>query len=701
MRLTQNKSLWQILLLSLLILVLARFMVVGLAKVLFNTQSSDGDESAYLELGLSLRENGTLTDGSRPPLYPLLLTPAANRDWSYFTWAKLITLGVGALTVVVTFIIGRRLFNWPTGLLAAFLLAWNREFHLRASTVYADTLLVLLFLVAWYFLIKSFEKTRYCVLAGFFVGLAYLTKSSVLLLLVVWAAVAVWHYRRRIFAQTQLLLVPLVFLVTTSPLLIYNWRHFGQPFYSFATTHVMWMDRWAESQVENLADLPTLTTYLQSHTAAEMAARLQEGISRLNPELALTLIPSRNFEPPWLGYLIGGGLLLALIWLTLFHRERLQTTFQQHQITILMFVLLAVPFYLFSAWYARVLIESRFLIPILGPFYILLSAAVVGVATELGRWANRRGRPIYAAYVVLVTGLIMWGVWWSVTAIQQDAWSLTVDPFVSDREANEAPQKLLAWLERDHPATLGPAKIIFGPSKSLPIWKFPSRFTLERIPVDINTWPKLASYLDKNALAYIIIDSDTARRRRAAMGDYFTYFDEGIEFQRVPPGWMLAHLSNEPPHTWVVFSPETSPAIPAQGNIDNQVALIGYDLTPYFDVKERILRVTLYWQVLAQPQQDYTVFVHLTAPDGFVKAQHDQQPFDGLWPTSRWTAGDVLADRYEIVLDENVQPGEYLLLAGLYEAQTGQRLPLIGESSRAPSPNAVLLGQVTVEQAQQ
>ena len=174
-RLTQNKSLWKTILLSLLILVLARFMVVGLAKVLFNTQSSDGDESAYLELGLSLREDGTLTDGTRPPLYPLLLTPAANRDWSYFTWAKLITLGVGALTVVVTFIIGRQLFNWPTGLLAAFLLAWNREFHLRASTVYADTLLVLLFLVAWYFLIKSFEKTRYCVLAGFFVGLAYLT----------------------------------------------------------------------------------------------------------------------------------------------------------------------------------------------------------------------------------------------------------------------------------------------------------------------------------------------------------------------------------------------------------------------------------------------------------------------------------------------------------------------------------------------
>lgn len=696
----QYKPLWKIILLSLLVLVLARFTIVGLAKVLFNTQSSDGDESAYLELGLSLRENGTLTDGTRPPLYPLLLTPAATRDWTYFTWAKLITLGVGALTVLVTFIIGQQLFNCPTGLLAAFLLAWNREFHLRASTVYADTLLVLLFLTAWYFLIKSFQKTRYCILAGFFVGLAYLTKSSALLLLIVWAGVALWHYRRRIFTQTQLLLVPLVFLVTTSPLLVYNWRHFGQPFYSFATTHVMWMDRWAESQVEDSADLPTLATYLQSHTAAEMVARLQKGISRLNPELALTLIPSRNFEPPWLAYLIGGGLLLALIGFSLFRRDHVQAAFRQHRFTILMFVFLAIPFYLFSAWYARVLIESRFLIPILGPFYVLFSAGVVGVAAEVGRWANHRGRAAYIGYTVLVAGIVIWGIWWSIMAIRLDAWSLTIDPFISDRAANEAPQELLSWLERDHPAKAGPAKIIFGPSKSLPIWKFPPYFTVERIPVDINTWPKLETYLAKDAPAYIIIDSDTARRRREAMGDYFKYHDEGIEFQRVPPGWMLVHLSNEQPHTWAVFSPETSPAMPAQGNIDNQIALIGYNLVPYFDVKERVLRVTLYWQALAPPGQDYTVFVHLTAPDGFVKAQHDQQPFDSLWPTSRWITGDLLADRYEIVLDENVQPGEYLLLAGLYEAQTGQRLSIIGET-RAPSPNAVLLGQVTVEPTKQ
>ena len=214
---------------------------------------------------------------TRPLLYPLLLAPVAQRQWRYFTYAKFITLGLGALTVLVTFLIGQRWFNWETGLLAAFLLAANKEFHLRASTIYADTLLVALFVAAWYLLIRSFDlrlRSRYRYLAGFMVGLAYLTKGSAALLLVAWGVTALLHFgpshlgpphRRQIFqAYRSLLTVPLVFLLTISPLVIYNLGHFGSPFYNFATSHVMWMDRWAQSQVADPADLPTLTTYLQT-----------------------------------------------------------------------------------------------------------------------------------------------------------------------------------------------------------------------------------------------------------------------------------------------------------------------------------------------------------------------------------------------------------------------------------------------------
>lgn len=129
-------AIWKSLLVLLLALTLARFGMVGLPKVLSNTTSSDGDESAYLALGLALPEAGVLSDGTRPPLYALLLSPWAEREWAYFTTAKLVTLVVGGLTVLATFLVGLRLFGWETALLAAFLLAMNKEFHVRASTVY-------------------------------------------------------------------------------------------------------------------------------------------------------------------------------------------------------------------------------------------------------------------------------------------------------------------------------------------------------------------------------------------------------------------------------------------------------------------------------------------------------------------------------------------------------------------------------------
>ena len=107
------------------------------------------------------------------------------------------------------------------------------------------------------------------------------------------------------------------------------------------------------------------------------------------------------------------------------------------------------------------------------------------------------------------------------------------------------------------------------------------------------------------------------------------------------------------------------------------------------------LRVTLTWQADSPPPADYTIFVHLTAPDGFIKAQQDQPPFGGARPTSRWQAGERYADRYELTLDAGVTPGEYLLLAGMYDPETGERLAVL-EGPTGPAPATVLLGRVEI-----
>jgi hypothetical protein len=58
-----------------------------------------------------------------------------------------------------------------------------------------------------------------------------------------------------------------------------------------------------------------------------------------------------------------------------------------------------------------------------------------------------------------------------------------------------------------------------------------------------------------------------------------------------------------------------------------------------------------------------------------VVAQQDLQPLDGTAPTSTWLAGEFLTDAYRLTLPGDLRPGEYRVIAGLYDARTGQRLP--------------------------
>jgi len=695
---------WKTFLIMLLALILARFFVVGQAKILFNTLSSDGDESAYLSLGLGLFE-GVLTDGARPPLYPLLLAFIAEREWAYFTNAKMLTMALGGLAILATFWAGKSLFSWETGLLGAFLLSANKEFHLRASTVYGDVLFVSILVGSWYFLIKTFQGWRYCVLAGIFIGLSYLSKGSAPLLFGAWGLAAVLHYRHQIWRRKEMLLVPLFFLLTASPLLLYNARTYGNPFYNVNSAHVLWMDRWDDSQVADPADLPTMATYFQSHTPADMIDRLSYGLARLNDYLPYVLIPSRTLEPDWLApVLLTAALVIAgavLVW----RREWLLQYYRHHQTTLTVSLLLLAVFYIFLAWYARLQVESRFIIPLLGPFYLLLAEAVVGLVRRVGREAvayrNRvapaaRGRLVWGTYLATIGALVGWGLIWLGQSARIDAWSLTVDPYESDRQANREEELVLDWLLKDAPP--GPVTVIFGPSKSLPLWKFPARFTIEQPPIDLETWDQFQQYVAKISPDYLIMDSDTVRRRRDALTQYFSYKEKvGIAFERLPPGWAMIYLHNPPPHTWAIFEPFSQPAYPVQANLGQQVALLGYDIRARGNGPDRTLRVAVYWQALVELPEDYTIFLHLTAPDGFVKAQKDRQPFDSLWPTRRWTPGDVLADRFEIPLEASMQPGDYLLLAGMYTPQTGQRLPLV-EGPVGPSPHAVLLGQFKIEE---
>jgi hypothetical protein len=99
--------------------------------------------------------------------------------------------------------------------------------------------------------------------------------------------------------------------------------------------------------------------------------------------------------------------------------------------------------------------------------------------------------------------------------------------------------------------------------------------------------------------------------------------------------------------------------------------------------------LALRWRAAAAPGRDWTAFAHLVAADGRTIAQHDGVPLAGSLPTSRWQAGDTVIDRYVLRLPDDVPPGRFRLHVGWYDAGTGERLGLPGDTDGAADVAAV------------
>jgi hypothetical protein len=96
----------------------------------------------------------------------------------------------------------------------------------------------------------------------------------------------------------------------------------------------------------------------------------------------------------------------------------------------------------------------------------------------------------------------------------------------------------------------------------------------------------------------------------------------------------------------------------------------------------QVVPATLDWEALRPMDHDYTVSVQLVGPDGRLYGQKDAWPVQGTYPTSRWSAGQRITDRYQVTLAPDAQPGRYRLGVVVYLLATQTRVPLIEESGQ-------------------
>ncbi len=134
---------------------------------------------------------------------------------------------------------------------------------------------------------------------------------------------------------------------------------------------------------------------------------------------------------------------------------------------------------------------------------------------------------------------------------------------------------------------------------------------------------------------------------------------------------------------------------PMEARLGGGIQFLGYDLSSDEMTPGGTLHLTLYWRSMQQMGVSYNVFTHLLDGENRIWGQMDGIPGRGEAPTTSWIDGEIIADEYEIILNPEAPPGEYVIEIGMYDGSTGQRLQVVGDE-QGIEQTRVLLGVVQV-----
>jgi hypothetical protein len=121
-----------------------------------------------------------------------------------------------------------------------------------------------------------------------------------------------------------------------------------------------------------------------------------------------------------------------------------------------------------------------------------------------------------------------------------------------------------------------------------------------------------------------------------------------------------------------------TPQQPLVANVGEKLRLLGYDLDNHSAHPGEAFRLALYWEVQQSMDRDWSVFVHvLDVETGLPLATRDRYPAQGLLATSDMEPGLRWVDQYVVEIPETAYaPAGAMLEVGLYDAVTGERLPI-------------------------
>ncbi len=241
----------------------------------------------------------------------------------------------------------------------------------------------------------------------------------------------------------------------------------------------------------------------------------------------------------------------------------------------------------------------------------------------------------YSLFIITLA-LLAYSLAWPNWVIQRDAAAAPLDDWRQLLRGAQAQRLVEASLPFVRPNSL-----ILGDWEQItPFWYYQlingqRRDVTARLPLD--RWPE-----------------QVAAARAAGQPIYFTR--KTTDLSGTP------NLSMAGPLIYLGDRPQTSapPNItPMAVNFENELELLGYraQLWPRWPGNGAILQVTLVWRAPQKPVWDYALSLRLLDAAGQEIFKKDaQHPVLSSYPTSLWSAGEVVADFYELPLPAGIGP---------------------------------------------
>ena len=188
------------------------------------------DSSVYIGIGKYIYSFGEigLYEDSRPLIWPLILGFIWKLGLDVVFFGKLLVLGFGIGTIVVTYLIAYELFNKKIALLSALLLAFSPTFFLFNSIMFTEIPSTFFVVLGLYLFIK-----KYYSLSGLFFGIGFMTRFFQISVIIPIYLFFIYLVYKKKSTFKEFFLSIFFFLIPLVPYLILNFILYNNPFHSF------------------------------------------------------------------------------------------------------------------------------------------------------------------------------------------------------------------------------------------------------------------------------------------------------------------------------------------------------------------------------------------------------------------------------------------------------------------------------------